>query len=61
MITPAAPKVWRIVLLDMRNRDRNDFIGLTRKSSADAGGDERGKHDELFHKIKWAHRDGQRW
>jgi len=34
--------------------------GLTRKSWATAGGGERGKHQELFHKIKRAHRHGQR-
>src|SRR6266446_5904312 len=32
---------------------------LTRKRSATAGGGERGKLSELFHKIKCAHRDGQ--
>ena len=31
-----------------------------RMSSATAGGVERGKHRELFHKINGVHRDGQR-
>jgi hypothetical protein len=35
-------------------------IDLTRRSSATAGGSERGKHVEPFHKIKSGHRDGQR-
>jgi hypothetical protein len=33
---------------------------LARKSSATAGGSERGKLNELFHKIKCAHRGDQR-
>src|SRR6266851_3887538 len=33
---------------------------LTRPSSATAGGDELSQHRELFHKIKSAHRTGQR-
>jgi hypothetical protein len=35
-------------------------MGLTRQSSATAGGSKRGELNELFHKIKCAHRDGQR-
>ena len=33
---------------------------LTRRSSATAGGSERGEHSELFHKIKGGRRTGQR-
>jgi hypothetical protein len=33
---------------------------LTRWSSATAGGGERGKHRELFHKIKSGHHNGRR-
>src|SRR5215469_15765998 len=29
VITPAAATLWRIVLLDMENRDRGDFIRIT--------------------------------
>jgi hypothetical protein len=39
----------------------NEFAHhLTRRSSATAGGSERCKHPELFHKIKSAHHTGQR-
>src|SRR5438874_4908962 len=35
------------------------FIRLTRRSSAAAGGSERGKHRELFHKIECGLHSGQ--
>src|SRR5438067_968011 len=35
------------------------FIGLTRRSSATAGGSERGNHRELFQKIKCGFHTGQ--
>ncbi len=38
----------------------NQFLFITRPSSATADGGEHGKHWERFHKIKSGDRDGQR-
>jgi len=49
--TPAAATLWLIVLLDIGNRDRGDFIGLTRTSSVAADDSElcREFERQIFH------------